>query len=329
LSERVKRFMSLYQVLGGSACAENLLVERLAATGKAGDDEARVRAEASDLYASDELAPVAPLAALIGQLMEATHEGLVFGSARLALCAPGRCNLEKLGIDDRRPTSKVAVSGLPPTGDRGKIGVAIMAMRGDSDGDAHRCSHARSDLKIAVGRAPESGADLMSQPTRSRLENLPDWRALARIGLGQIDFYCRSLARPPSRILDIDDTGRRILATSTPEGRLQGCNRRAPARRRCRRKCGTAGSRCSRRAHCWPCAGSSGSPRALGSPLLASACGCGRCMAWRCRPHYGIDARGASARTSPHSVTLAKATSYPVLRRCRRLFKDIAPLSCN
>lgn len=62
-------------------------------------------------------------------------------------------------------------------------------------------------LKIAVGRAPETGADLMSQPTLSRLENLADWRALARIGLGQIDLYCRSFASPPARIvLDIDDT---------------------------------------------------------------------------------------------------------------------------
>jgi hypothetical protein len=62
-------------------------------------------------------------------------------------------------------------------------------------------------LKIAVGRCPETGADLMSQPTLSRLENLAGWRALARIGLGQIDLYCRSFARPPARIvLDIDDT---------------------------------------------------------------------------------------------------------------------------
>ena len=62
-------------------------------------------------------------------------------------------------------------------------------------------------LKIAVGRAPETGADLMSQPTLSRLENLADWRALTRIGLGQIDLYCKSFGRPPSRIvLDIDDT---------------------------------------------------------------------------------------------------------------------------
>lgn len=62
-------------------------------------------------------------------------------------------------------------------------------------------------MKIAVGRAPESGADLMSQPTLSRLENLADWRALARMSLGQIDLYCRSFVLPPSRIvLDIDDT---------------------------------------------------------------------------------------------------------------------------
>jgi hypothetical protein len=62
-------------------------------------------------------------------------------------------------------------------------------------------------LKIAVGRAPESGGDLMSQPTLSRLENLAEWRALARIGLGKIDLYCRSFARPPAAIvLDIDDT---------------------------------------------------------------------------------------------------------------------------
>ena len=67
----------------------------------------------------------------------------------------------------------------------------------------------RSDLalKIAVGCCPETGTDLMSQPTLSRLKNLTDWRALARIGLGQIALYCRSFARRPTRILlDIDDT---------------------------------------------------------------------------------------------------------------------------
>ena len=62
-------------------------------------------------------------------------------------------------------------------------------------------------FKIACGRAPDSGADLMSQPTLSRLENLPDWRALYRIGLNMIDLYCDSYQRAPAKIiLDIDDT---------------------------------------------------------------------------------------------------------------------------
>lgn len=83
----------------------------------------------------------------------------------------------------------------------------LMIAAGYEDCDDVDALRADPALKIAVGRCPETGADLMSQPTLSRLENLPDWRALARIGLGQIDLYCRSFARPPSRIvLDIDDT---------------------------------------------------------------------------------------------------------------------------
>ena len=33
-------------------------------------------------------------------------------------------------------------------------------------------------FKLACGRLPESGRDLMSQPTLSRLENAPSWREL-------------------------------------------------------------------------------------------------------------------------------------------------------
>ena len=83
----------------------------------------------------------------------------------------------------------------------------LMIAAGYEDCDDVDGLRADPALKIAVGRAPETGADLMSQPSLSRLENIADWRALARIGLGQIDLYCRSFARPPSRIvLDIDDT---------------------------------------------------------------------------------------------------------------------------
>ena len=38
-------------------------------------------------------------------------------------------------------------------------------------------------FKLACGRLPETGRDLMSQPTLSRLENAPSWRELARMGL--------------------------------------------------------------------------------------------------------------------------------------------------
>jgi hypothetical protein len=62
-------------------------------------------------------------------------------------------------------------------------------------------------FKLACGRLPESGRDLMSQPTLSRLENAPSWRALARMGISMIDLFCDSFARVPRRlILDIDDT---------------------------------------------------------------------------------------------------------------------------
>jgi len=62
-------------------------------------------------------------------------------------------------------------------------------------------------FNIACGRAPETGLDLMSQPTLSRLENLADRRVLKRIGLAFIDLFCNSWDRVPDRIvLDIDDT---------------------------------------------------------------------------------------------------------------------------
>jgi len=48
-------------------------------------------------------------------------------------------------------------------------------------------------FKLACGWLSESGDDLMSQPTLSRLENAPSWRELAR--MGQSAAHDRS-ARP-------------------------------------------------------------------------------------------------------------------------------------
>ena len=49
--------------------------------------------------------------------------------------------------------------------------------------DANDCDALRTDpvFKMAVGRLPESGADLCSQPTMCRLENLPTTIALKRM----------------------------------------------------------------------------------------------------------------------------------------------------
>ncbi len=62
-------------------------------------------------------------------------------------------------------------------------------------------------FKLACGRLSETGDDLMSQPTLSRLENAPSWRELGRMGLSMIDLFCASFTSVPARIvLDIDDT---------------------------------------------------------------------------------------------------------------------------
>ena len=75
--------------------------------------------------------------------------------------------------------------------------------------DANDCDALRHDpaFKLAVGRLPDSGADLCSQPTISRLENLPGPLALKRMMAAMIDLFCDSFTQVPERIvLDIDDT---------------------------------------------------------------------------------------------------------------------------
>jgi len=82
----------------------------------------------------------------------------------------------------------------------------LMIASGYEDGnDADRL---RSDpmFKLAMGRLPDD-ADLCSQPTISRFENMPDARALLHMGRAMIDHYCESFRRVPKHIvIDIDDT---------------------------------------------------------------------------------------------------------------------------
>jgi hypothetical protein len=79
--------------------------------------------------------------------------------------------------------------------------------------DGNDCDALKSDpaFKMAVGRLPESGKDLCSQPTISRLENLPGPTALKRMMAAMVDLFCDSFDQVPRRILlDIDDTEDRV-----------------------------------------------------------------------------------------------------------------------
>ncbi|MBB6250131.1 hypothetical protein FHS74_000672 [Nitrospirillum iridis] len=75
--------------------------------------------------------------------------------------------------------------------------------------DANDCDRLRQDpaFKMAVGRLPETEGDLCSQPTMTRLENLPGTVALKRMMAAMVELFCDSFAAVPRRIiLDIDDT---------------------------------------------------------------------------------------------------------------------------
>jgi hypothetical protein len=79
--------------------------------------------------------------------------------------------------------------------------------------DANDCDALRADpaFKMAVGRLPESGGDLCSQPTMCRLENLPRSIALKRMMAAMVALFCDSFDDVPRRIvLDIDDTEDRV-----------------------------------------------------------------------------------------------------------------------
>jgi Transposase DDE domain group 1 len=74
--------------------------------------------------------------------------------------------------------------------------------------DGNDASSLRGDpmFKMALDLTP-SDRELCSQSTISRLENLPDARALLRMGRAMVDLYCESFGQVPKRItLDVDDT---------------------------------------------------------------------------------------------------------------------------
>ncbi len=83
----------------------------------------------------------------------------------------------------------------------------LMIAAGYPDANDSETLRADPAFKMAVGRLPESGAALCSQPTLSRLENLPGRVALIRMMAAMVALFCDSFTTVPRRIiLDIDDT---------------------------------------------------------------------------------------------------------------------------
>lgn len=78
---------------------------------------------------------------------------------------------------------------------------------GYEDGNDSNSLRIDPALKMALGRLPETGLDLASQPTFSRLENMITRRDLYRIAEGFVDHFLASYVEPPEVIvLDFDDT---------------------------------------------------------------------------------------------------------------------------
>jgi hypothetical protein len=74
--------------------------------------------------------------------------------------------------------------------------------------DANDLDRLRHDplMKLAVGRCPETGEPLASQPTISRLENSPSKTDAARVALAMVDQFCATVMPGKVEMFDIDDT---------------------------------------------------------------------------------------------------------------------------
>ncbi|MBV1800084.1 IS1380 family transposase [Siccirubricoccus sp. G192] len=115
----------------------------------------------------------------------------------------------RLGIADRL----AACIDDPRAPGRVRHGIAailrfrmLMIAAGYEDGnDADSLRH-DPVFKLALDQLPD-GAALCSQPTISRLENLPDLRTLLRTAQAMVGLYCGNFRQVPRRIvLDVDDT---------------------------------------------------------------------------------------------------------------------------
>jgi Transposase DDE domain group 1 len=87
------------------------------------------------------------------------------------------------------------------------IGARVFGIScGYEDGIDHNQLRYDPALKMAVGRCPESGADLASQSTISRFENAPTKRDAAKLAGAVVDHFTSRVTPARRDIFDIDDT---------------------------------------------------------------------------------------------------------------------------
>ena len=109
--------------------------------------------------------------------------------------------LAKLFPDDRDPERVTHPLGSI-------LGARVFAI-GCGYEDGNDLDHLRKDpaFKLACGRWPDSGHDLCSQSTISRLENAPRLRDVIRLTYALIDQWMASYRQEPEAVtLDIDDS---------------------------------------------------------------------------------------------------------------------------
>jgi hypothetical protein len=109
----------------------------------------------------------------------------------------------------------------------------MMIAAGYEDGNDASSLRVDPAFKLAQDRLP-SGRDLASQPTISRLENLPDLRSLPRMGQALVDLYCKleRVERIIARV-EVGDQGAdtRYITTNLEGGRAKALYEKIYCRR--------------------------------------------------------------------------------------------------
>src|ERR1700740_2596779 len=146
--------------------------------------------------------------AIEGKKVTAAFDGgrlFLYGGVMLLSMAERRLGVaERLArcIPDRRDRSRIAHTIADMI--RARTFAICCGYEDADDLDVLRCDPA---FKLACGRLPDSGRDLCSQPTLSRLENGPGLKDVIRLTYALVDQWMASYATAPSRVtLDIDDT---------------------------------------------------------------------------------------------------------------------------